>query len=301
MKQDKPTVKIDWLTFTVWRNLSTTESYERSTLDSLHNIVEFMRSVGVEFEFVPTGKSRRPYTDSYKSLGHSCVLMTNKSLEYATLEFTGQGCSQLIRDKVMNKVVNYMVQNGQKCTRFDVAVDFKVDDSPMQFVQAGYSDRIKSFGHNKTSTGETVYLGSPKSDRMVRVYKYNKPHPRAGLLRVELVGRRKVAQDALEIWYQDGPNAAVAYLAKSYKFEAKLWQDVELDLWTVETATEGLRSDGKTITWLLSQVKSALVKLALADKLSPVFWHEFFGGIPNISVTYTNDDSGNASEDAPFK
>lgn len=295
----KPTVKIDWLSFTVWRDLGGSEDYEKTMLESLSHIVGLLEYIGVGVELVPTGKSRRPYTEAYKLEGLSGSLFVNPKLQYSTLEFTGTGCSALHAMGAIDKVITYMMKYKNKCSRFDVAVDFRVNDRPESFVDAGYSDRIKTFSLTKSSTGETVYLGSPKSDMMCRVYRYDGNHPRKDLLRVELVARRDKAQDALNIWYSDGPNAAVAFLAKRYKFDSPIWQDVELDVWKVETSTEGLRSDGKTIVWLLGQVKAALLKLALADKLSPAFWHEFFDGIPDISVTYSRGDDDESL--SPFK
>jgi len=297
----KPTVKVDWLTFTVWRELGPSKDYDLPMMVTLRSVVGLLHSIGVTVEIVPTGKSRRPYTDAYQLDGLSGVLMTNKKLKYATLEFTGQGCSQLHAMGELEKVIGFMDRNNQKPTRFDVAIDFVVKDRPKAFVDAGYSSRIKTYGYHKTSTGETVYLGSPKSDMMCRVYRYDEPHPRADKLRIELVARREKAEDALRIWREDGPNACVAFMAKRYKFDAAIWQDVELDVWSVETSTEALRSDGKTIIWLLGQVKAALLKLALADKLSPDFWHRFFDGIPNITVTYSKGPDDLEPLDFPSK
>jgi len=299
---NKPTVKIDWLTFTFWRREVGEGGKGLTVRESLSELLGFLASVGITVEPKATGKSRRPYTDSYLMYDFSAHILTNPKLEYVTVEFTGKGCSQLHQHGLIDKVINYMSRHG-KPTRVDAAIDIKTDVRPSKFVADGYSSRIKSFGHHKTVTGETIYLGSPKSDWMVRVYRYDGVHERSGLLRIELVARRDKAVKALKIWQESGPNAMVAYMSERYKFGSKLWEAVELDVWEAETSTESPRTDDTTIAWLMRQVKPALARLAIADKLSAEFWHLFFQGIPDVTVTYgpIDDDDSKPDMAIPFK
>lgn len=70
-------------------------------------------------------------------------------------------------------------------TRIDLAVDVSTDEKPSHVAPMVYPRKGTSTGHVESSTGETIYFGSRQSERMLRIYKYNPPHPRAHLLRWE--------------------------------------------------------------------------------------------------------------------
>jgi DNA relaxase NicK len=174
-------------------------------------------------------------------------------------------------------------------TRFDVAIDFVTDVTPLEFITAGISDRIQSRSLVESATGQTCYIGSPTSDMMARVYRYEPPHERAGKTRVEFVARRKRAKIALQLWLSEGPIAAVAFMAKAFEFKHELWQSGRWHGAVVDATVEHTRSEQKTIAWLLKQVKPALYRLSNEDSLDQAFWDEFLGVLPHVSVTYKKE------------
>jgi DNA relaxase NicK len=242
---------------------------------------------GVIAEFTTSPAHRKPYTRKHKLHGDMGYMFTNPKLEYATVEISGKGCSQLSGRDVFEMVAEKALDS---VTRFDVAIDFDVPTTPTAFVLAGISDRIKSKSFVQSPDGETVYIGSPKSDMMCRVYKYNEPHERAGLLRIELVARRNKAKLALRYWLEHGPIFAVAFMAKAFEFKHHLWQSGAWQKAVVDREPQRIRSVSKTQKWLLKQVKPALLKLAANDELEPAFLSSFLEGVPHVSVDYQQGD-----------
>jgi hypothetical protein len=107
------------------------------------------------------------------------------------LDLPGKACNSLALAGVMPALLS---ATHRRASRVDIAVDIKTDVTPKEFLE--YLDL--SGGLSRTSiqsgTGETEYVGSQKSDRFLRVYRYAKPHPRADTLRLEFVYRRDYAK-----------------------------------------------------------------------------------------------------------
>lgn len=115
------------------------------------------------------------------------------SANHILVELPGTAC-QAARDvKILDRVIETA---AGRLTRLDIAVDIPGGCSPGEFVAAGYNDRFKAHASLVSEEGTTEYVGSMKSDRFARVYMYAKPHPRAGILRVEHVLRGDYAKAA---------------------------------------------------------------------------------------------------------
>jgi len=119
---------------------------------------------------------------------------------------------------------------------------------------------MRASGYQISETGETYYAGSKKSDRYARVYRYNAPHPRSNLLRIEHVFRREYAKVVAAACV----NATVEDIAKSAG-EAFGWAHEE---WRVERASHvdisvhGSDKGGqRTIYWLVNSCAPAFRKL----------------------------------------
>lgn len=72
-----------------------------------------------------------------------------------------------------------------RVTRLDIARDFATDlypDALLPYIAGG---RGRTSGLITSDTGQTASFGSRSSDKYLRVYRYNPPHPRAGTLRFE--------------------------------------------------------------------------------------------------------------------
>jgi len=278
-------VKPDWLSWTV-----VPQAREGHVLDDVGWAGSFNASFeryGVQAEYKATPANRRPYNRKFKLVGDMGHLFFNPKLDYGTVELTGRGCSMLSNKDEFEMVAE---KAAHSVTRFDVAIDFDDETTPFDFVASGVSRRFRTRQFLQSDDGETVYIGSPNSDLHCRVYKYNEPHERAGLLRVEFVSHRDQAKQAIELWLNAGPIAAVAFMASPFDFKHRLWATGKWHGAIVDRKVSRVRASNKTRLWLIKQVRPALLKLAAKDELDGPFLSNLLKGIPYVSVTYEQGD-----------
>jgi len=174
-----------------------------------------------------------------------------------TVEFSGQGCTRLIERSLMDDV---LVHVADRVTRIDVATDIKTDTMPEEFVAAGYSERFGTVGMFNSPTGQTAYIGSMKSERFARVYRYAEPHPRAGLLRIECVSRRDHAKAVASAILTAGEASTAATLGEVYGWQHAAWTpdaaaDADISVARPEKAAGG------TLFWLMRSAAPAFKRL----------------------------------------
>lgn len=177
----------------------------------------------------------------------------------AHVQLTGKQCQAMDEAWMLHALANW------KCTRIDIAHDIHIGERAISPATITAQHTAKSQQVAQSATGYTVYLGSPKSDTMTRVYEYFLPHPRAGSVRVEHQFRRKMAQE-------------VARLVVLGKMEDVYATRVRaLNLIGADEAIEGVErvriagavvsnDDGKRVSWLIKSVRPALNR-ALRDGL----------------------------------
>lgn len=180
------------------------------------------------------------------------------------LELPGTAC-QLLRD--LGDLGNVVKANAQRITRVDLACDFITRITPLEFVAAGVSPRIKTRSQIVSSTGQTVYLGSPNSDRFARVYQYNDPHPRAGMLRVEFVNRRTSARAVIDQLTTTSLRETGTMLGNSFGLEHWLWTDGKMTEDRLKV-TRAMTHGSGTVIWFYRAVVPALQKLQREGILS---------------------------------
>jgi len=166
----------------------------------------------------------------------------------------------------------------ERCTRIDIACDIETDVRPTEFVACLTHERMRASGYQKSSTGETCYVGSQKSDRYARVYRYNTPHPRANLLRVEHVFRRENAK-SVAIRCVDSAMGDIANAAgMAFGWKHKVWDIAISDSIDISAVRERGRT-GTTVFWLVNQCAPAFKRLvqtgAIADPQA--FLQAYFG------------------------
>jgi hypothetical protein len=141
-------------------------------------------------EGLQLAKARFPYKNSLKTPDGGLRLFFDRMHDHVLVEVSGQGCERL---RTYHSLSDCLVAGVENLTRIDLAVDVKTDMSPLEAFDCLPDNRWRSNGHQQSDTGTTVYIGSQRSDRFARVYRYNPPHPRSNFLRFEMVFRRKQA------------------------------------------------------------------------------------------------------------
>lgn len=260
-------ILVDWYSFTLSFDHDVEQqdgwSLERNAFDTM---IDFMPRL---FAFL-MGKVtknggwevaevvRRPYNIGVTYKGVSLYWSKSENVNHILFEASGQGCETLRSMALLDDII---IQTGDKCSRIDLAIDIETETKPSQFEKEITSGRFKARGYQTSDTGDTVYIGSRKSERYCRVYRYNPPHPRAKYLRTEFVFRKQNAKLFCQQFENSGGNLNALALGAGnvYGFEHQDWdlrgEEIELMSYTPE------RRQGKTVRWLLTQVAPAFHKL----------------------------------------
>lgn len=189
------------------------------------------------------------------------IYYSNKGIDTVLVQHTGQGCAQIFN---ILPLLDYI---QPRLGRLDVAIDVETDERPQAYYDAYKGNLSKAF--EVSPTGETFYLGSRKSDKFMRIYRYNAPHERAHLLRFEIQYKREFAR------------AAAWHILKSGMRDFALSALSEYPLPTqhiVEGSEESFyiarKSQGDTILWLDKQVRPAILKLVRSGEFDALAWIE---------------------------
>jgi len=254
---------IDWLSFTF------SPVYDTETEDSYERAIQ----VGLLYMFTPDvvsayfagawrkqERARAPYADSWADVENGLVCFASPNLNHATIEISGQGCERLIALGGMETVLNAA---QERITRIDIACDIETDTRPIDFVAVLSHDRMRSNGTINSETGQTCYVGSKQSERFARVYRYNKPHPRSHLLRVEHVFRRDYAKQVARAIVANSVSEVGMEAGRAFGWAHGDWDVTasgEIDI----SITSPEKNAGKTVSWLVRSVAPAVQRL-IAD------------------------------------
>ena len=211
-------------------------------------------------EWTPLGRGRAPYSEGWEIQNANVYLWVNPALTHATMELTGQGCAWLKSLLLLDDLIR---ATHTRCTRIDIAADFLTATTPAEFVAAGVTGRMSARAHLSSQSGETVYVGSQKSDRFARVYRYAEPHPRADKLRVEMVHRKQYAKAIANLWDHPIPPAldGVLCVANSgFDWKHALMSEEYAPIPMQHNVTDA-RSEAGTVRWLIKQAAPAFKRL----------------------------------------
>jgi len=251
---------IDWLTFTLTLRYEGegSEAYacaiRNGFVDAFGTVLADRVFAG---NFTLKDRSRAPYKHAYADTLLGISVFASPTLTHFCVEISGQGCERLIELGAMNEVLTAI---HERCTRIDIACDIETEVRPTDFVACLKHERMRASGYQKSSTGETCYVGSQKSDRYARVYRYNAPHPRSHLLRVEHVFRRENAKSvALQCVDNSMENVSVA-AGKAFGWSHMDWKTSDDNGCDISAFKERGRT-GSTVYWLVNQCAPAFKKL----------------------------------------
>ena len=254
---------IDWVSFTF------SPVYDTNTEDGYERAIQ----AGLLYMFTPAvvsayfagawrkqERARAPYTDCWADVESGLVCFASPNLSHATIEISGQGCERLIEMGGMETVLHAA---QERITRIDIACDIETDTTPVEFVAVLSHDRMRSSGVITSDTGQTCYIGSKQSERFARVYRYNHPHPRAHLLRVEHVFRRDHAKQISRAIVANSVGEVGVACGRAFGWAHRDW-DVTPDSSVDISVTAPEKNVGKTVSWLVRSVAPAIQRL-IAD------------------------------------
>jgi len=269
---------IDWLTFTL------TLRYEGEGVEAYahalrNGIVDTFGGVCADRVFAgdwqAKERSRAPYQHAYTLEEAGVSIFASPNLTHFCVEISGQGCERLIDLGDMGQVLSCI---HERCTRIDIACDIETEVRPTEFIAQMRHERMRSSGYQKSNTGETCYVGSQKSDRYARVYRYNAPHPRAHLLRVEHVFRRENAKSVAFQCIGSSADAIAKASGDAFGWAHEAWNCANVDSPDISAIRERGRSGG-TVYWLVNSAAPAFKKLVARGAIpdAQTFLQTYFG------------------------
>jgi len=262
-------ILVDWLSLTVGLSYSSAITDKASLNGAL--LKTWLRLFAEDGELQPQpGPGRAGYHLSMTDERNRVTLYGRISDPDALLEISGRGCEYLREVNALSIVLWKAKYTG---TRLDIAIDFETDVLPADFASTCQNPRIKTRSSITSPTGLTEYLGSRKSDRYCRIYRYAPPHPRSKYLRLEMVMRTGLAREAIKGIIETGLQESADRCAATYKFSHPIYQDLgAAPITDYRPETEM----SKTLRWFHVQVVPAVRKLVDAEALT---WEEIFNAI----------------------
>jgi len=257
---------IDWLTFTMTPRYGTFDNDGMSVGEDYAAAIEQAWNTTFDGETIAKAfggswekqeRSRAPYTDAWVLPEKGISLYAGISLNHCCVEISGSGCEKLIQADLLEKILRAVVD---RITRIDIACDIETDTTPTQFVSALKHKRMRSGGHQFSSSGETQYVGSRKSERFARVYRYNKPHPRSHLLRIEHVFHKAYAKTVAQAILDSGMESVANASGEAFGWSHPIW-DTTSDSMADLSIVTAERNEGKTVFWLVNSVAPAFRRL----------------------------------------
>lgn len=251
--------KVDYLSWTVMQ-MPDVDQQGRVSLPSVLNILEQHSPHFFQWaEARPgwqSGSGRGHYGESMMHSLLFAAVRYGGIANHVLIEMPGTACADA-RD--CGELADILLDAAARCTRLDVAVDIPGDVMPLEFVRAGYNERFKSFAVMTSESGDTVYVGSMKSDRYARVYKYAPPHPRAGTMRVEHVFRKEYAKSAVSLLAQSSITELATACGNTWNWQHDAWKPAILTDGKIKSTRADKHEPGR-LRWLYGVCLPAIAK-----------------------------------------
>ncbi len=202
------------------------------------------------------GRGRAPYAASWSRADSGCRFYASPTISNVLVELSGTGCKTLRTHQALDRVLGLV---APRASRIDLAVDIETKTAPYDFAAKRDIAKHRTITDWRSDTGDTFYVGSMKSDRYCRVYRFHPPHPRSNMLRVEHVFRRASAKSFCAALLASDYAAAAAAAGRVYGWSHPDWQPevtTELQL----SSGQVRKTDRNTVNWLYGPVTQSIVK-----------------------------------------
>lgn len=200
---------------------------------------------------------RAPYLVRWTCAEFGTTLLAHPSLGHILVELSGRGCQALREAKLFDAA---LAGACSRLTRVDLAVDMHCSTDPRAFVKQHDAIRFTASSVFTSRTGITCYVGSQKSDRFARVYRYKEPLPRSDTLRAEHVFRGIWARQVGALIVAKGIAAAAQYCGQVWSWTHADWDVAEFDE-EISISRELATKHPNKLLWLLTQVFPAMRKM----------------------------------------
>lgn len=265
--------KIDWYSFTIPARIAYTElndeiaTFTRTTFSSLFKETSLRDRVFSGWE---AEKAKGFYSDRLRHAESGMALSIGHTNPHIYVEISGKGCEFLRQNGALMDII---CATKTRASRIDFAVDFPSEISPGEFSALRNDIRWRHLSTINSASGTTCYVGSRTGSRMARVYRYNEPHPRAHLLRVEAEYKGEAAKSAVDLLTTDNLLEVSLAAHAVFGWAHTLWTDGSKETVKIPYSSHS-PDNAATVRWLYGVVASSLKK-AVEDGL--VDWKGFKG------------------------
>jgi len=251
---------VDWLSFSIPRKgVLGAHSFDLASV--AENSVRWFFGIYAEAiadgqTFTPARAKNKTYSQSWQRADGGVMLFADRRRDTILIEISGEGCKTLRKHDSLEEV---LAKGAERLSRIDLAVDIVTAVTPQAFAEERDVKRFKNTSDIKSETGDTYYVGSWKSKRFARVYRYSKPHPRSASLRVEHVFRGRAAKEFGRALLAGGYASAVLSVGRVYGWSHSIWEPEKVEPIKF-TSGQVRKTDKNTVFWLYGAVASAMAK-----------------------------------------
>jgi len=263
--------KIDYYAFTIPARLAFSEvtdeiqAFVQSTFSTLlcgYDIQETLESGW----YLERAKGFYSHRLRHEVTGIALSFGTTNAHVYC--ELSGKACDCLESSGVLAALIN---KTGARASRIDFAVDIATELPVDEFTYHRNEKRWKFVSHIVSASGTTDYVGSRTGERMARVYRYNPPHPRSHLLRVEAEYKGDAAKAIVkELEIRSLEDVCMAAHAP-FGWNHPIWKAEEKEAVKVPYSAHN-PDNAATVRWLYGVV-AASVRKAVQNGL--IDWNTF--------------------------
>ncbi len=277
---------LDWAAFTLpipyTERQPLPNEFQKRIESVLKNMGELMPLITAHCaDYLALVTPQRPYRKAYCCPNVGFRINADWKRREALIVFNGAAC-EMVRGIGAAAIIELLVRVEATGSRLDFATDISTNISPADVQERGWSKRIVSKSYIQSQQGNTLYIGSRKSDAFCRVYKYNPPHPRSDKLRIEFELKKQRARAVAGIAIVDGVAVAARSVAARYEFgHPTVLEAFAGSIRQIKTEAHK-RSMASTEAWLLTQAAPAFLRLVREGVISdPRAWVEryFLGNI----------------------
>jgi DNA relaxase NicK len=254
-------VKVDWFAFTV-PLVSGTKDQSPDTVQHMRNAVNLASSgLFSPFYVVCEWELRNVagfYAVTLIDQNSGFRMSWGDVNKHVYVELPGKACTAFSQVSDLPGLIS--VQQS-RCSRIDLAGDWLTDVEPRGIIGNAYESGRRAFSQIRSHEGLTVYVGSRKSERFMRVYRYAAPHPRHEFLRIEHEYKGATAKTACATYLGEGCAAAFSLACNSYNWDdsrVKEFSFTEGKISSTRTRTD----KAATLLWLMESVAPSLAKAA---------------------------------------
>ena len=269
---------MDWAAFTI-PIMKTAEQPSPGAMRvrvgyAVEALADIIPAIVIHSESLIECTPQRPYRYAWQCPTMGYRVNADWMREEMLIVFNGSACEQLrkLDASAINQVLLAVEHSG---TRLDLATDIETQVDIQEVSNFKWSERITSTSIIKSGAGDTLYVGSRKSEAFARVYRYHEPHPRARLLRVEHELKKARARAVASVAAVHGIEVAQRSVAERFGYKHPTLMEAFSGRTVFIKTEEHKRTMAKTEIWLMTQCAPAFARLVKEGVIEdPKAWVE---------------------------